>query len=735
MSRRPHAGLVAALLVSSAAIAASATASASPVSAQSPIAVDQIATPTGMRPVVRDVLVKFDAGTAVRAQAAARSAAFDKAGAEPEEARSLAGLPGVWRVPVDEGASPAAVARRLDARADVQWAVRDVPGTFNTPPNDPLFPNLWGLRNTGQQVQAPEPFTGLAGMDLGALGAWSTTQGSANVSVAVVDSGAVMDHPDLASNLRAAGARNFMPGPDGTVDPRAVGDTVNHGTHVAGTIGAVGNNGVGVTGVAWTVGMIPVRVGDFLNAPSAVFLEGLAYAGEQARIVNVSMGFGADLLGAATDAIAANPNTLFVAAAGNEGDDNDATPQVPCNVPRPNVLCVAAIDASGAPATFTNFGATSVDVAAPGVGIQSAVPNFATVFAPAIDSDGGGTPRPAGWTQTPANEWTWDSANGNGYVELLKTPPSGTGLDQWLIEAPGTFSATGQACRLDAFTNVDLAAADSQVLGLAYKVGSGPWRVPDGSTTTGDTSGLFIPWTVDLSVIDGETGVKLAFLAQSARGAGAFYAAVIQPKVTCVVPQAAGGNYDFLSGTSMASPQVAGVAALLLAKNPNLTAVQMKEAIMSTAVPMASLAGKVVTGGRVDARAALAAVPAPSTPVTPATPMARALALRAGRTMSLRPGATRVRVPVTCEETGTATCAVTVALRMRVASRARWVALGTQRATLPAGWRGSVSVPLTRQARAILARHPRVRTTVIAASQKGAAARESVRAQTTLVPR
>ncbi len=107
--------------------------------------------------------------------------------------------------------------------------------------------------------------------------------------------------------------------------------------------------------------------------------------------------------------------------------------------------------------------------------------------------------------------------------------------------------------------------------------------------------------------------------------------------------------------------------------------------------------------------------------------------------MAVRRGATRVAVPVTCEETGTATCAVTVALRMRVAARriegARWVALGTRRATLPAGWRGVVSVPLTRQARAILARHPRVRTTVIAASQKGTAPRESVRQQTTLVRR
>ena len=71
--------------------------------------------------------------------------------------------------------------------------------------NNTAGPNLWGLRNTAQQVQAPTPFTGLAGVDLGATGAWATTQGSADVSVAIVDSGAVMDHPDLVANLRATG--------------------------------------------------------------------------------------------------------------------------------------------------------------------------------------------------------------------------------------------------------------------------------------------------------------------------------------------------------------------------------------------------------------------------------------------------------------------------------------------------------------------------------------------------
>jgi hypothetical protein len=155
---------------------------------------------------------------------------------------------------------------------------------------------------------------------------------------------------------------------------------------------------------------------------------------------------------------------------------------------------------------------------------------------------------------------------------------------------------------------------------------------------------------------------------------------------------------------------------------------------MSTAVRMPSLAGKVVTGGRIDVNAALAAVPAaPAAPVTPPR-TATALALRATR-IELRPGAQSVPVPVTCEQPSTATCAVTVALRMRVASRNSWVALGTRRVTLPGTWRGRVSVPLTRQARNLLERHPRVRATVIAASQSGTEPLAQVRQATTLVRR
>ena len=707
-----------------------------------------IATPADIHPVVDRVLVKFKAGTPSRTSGAARFRTFDAVGAQPEDARRVAGLPGVWSVPVTVGYSVRAVERRLDKRADVRWAAPE--GTVNGDdvPNDPLFPNLWGLSNTGQQVQAASPFSGVAGMDLGVMGAWGATQGSATVSVAVVDSGVALDHPDLMANLRTQDARNFVPDAQDVVDPLAVDDQHSHGTHVAGTIGAVGNNGLGVAGVNWNVGMIPVRALNFANAGTAASTAGgMAYAGGVARVVNASIG-GASGGEVMAEAIQQNPNTLYVVSAGNDGSDNDVTPAYPCNVRLPNVLCVAAIDASGNLADFSNWGVRTVDVAAPGVDIQSTVPTFATEFAPTVQSNGATPPRPVGWNQDSPARWEFDTTPGGApYVSIDATPSAGSGYDQWFIQAPGTFNPAGRSCRMNAAAAMDL--DPGQALAVLYTTTEHPTPVLVGSSATaGDTRGRFMPWTIDLSGIDGQTGVEFLFLVQSPQGeTHPAFAAIMNPVVTCIVDQPAGGSYGFMSGTSMASPQVAGAAALLLAKNPDLTAAQMKQALMSTTVPMASLAGKVVTGGRVDVAAALASVsPAPGSAAgspsapAPAASSAQApttaLELRLRSTLATGASGRIVNVPVTCAQAQPTMCSVTVALRMRKGgSREMWINLGTRELTLLGGWSGTVAVPLTREARNLLARHPRVRTTVIAGSQTDSATLASVRQTTTLVRR
>ncbi len=578
---------------------------------------EQIATPKGVDRVVDSLLVKFEGGGV---SVFGRRQALDAAGAQPGAARRVKGIPNVWRVPVDEGASPAKVARRLAGAEEVVWAVPDVPATTNVMPNDPLFSELWGLSNTGQQVQATPTFTGLAGVDLGALGAWGTTQGSADVPVAVVDSGVVMDHPDLEANLRATNGRNFVPDAEGVVNPLGYGDAHSHGTHVAGTIGAVGNNGLGVTGVNWTVDMTSVRVCDFTGS-CGYTAEGLAYAGGQARVVNASVG-GPGAGEAATDAIRQHPNTLFVAAAGNDGTDNDEKPQYPCNVSLPNVLCVAAIDAAGELASFSNYGARSVDIAAPGVDILSTVPTFTDAFAPAIEPSAATPPRPVGWTQDPVEQWTVEQlSNGIDYLDLSAGAgeeglPIGNGLEVWTIEAPGSFDPPGQLCRLEAFIATDLDDGLEQ-LQVYYVTDRDPTTPVLAGAISGDTKGGFEAWRVDLSGVRGATWAKLAFAVVRQTGESAptrVDVSIANPVVKCIVDQPAGGSYDFMSGTSMAAPQVAGAAALLLAKNPTLTAAQLKRALLTTAVPMASLTGKVTTGGRLDANAALASVAAASAP-------------------------------------------------------------------------------------------------------------------------
>jgi subtilisin family serine protease len=222
----------------------------------------------------------------------------------------------------------------------------------------------------------------------GAPAAWDLTTGASDVTVAVVDSGADLHHGDLRPNLRRnprerAGnrrdddANGFVDdvfgydfrGRDGTPQ-----DFDGHGSHVAGIIGARGNDRTGVAGVAWQASLMPLRVlGENGEGRLSDAIKAYTYAGrEGARIVNVSWG-GTEFVQAEFDAIASQPNVLFVASAGNDGSDVDAAPTYPCAHDLPNVVCVGASDQHDTLAAFSNRGAKNVDLAAPGVGIASTV--------------------------------------------------------------------------------------------------------------------------------------------------------------------------------------------------------------------------------------------------------------------------------------------------------------------------------------------------------------------------
>jgi subtilisin family serine protease len=263
-------------------------------------------------------------------------------------------------------------------------------------PNDTNFGQLWGMNNTGQTVGG---VAGLNDADIDAVEAWDVSTGSNSIVVGVIDTGVDFNHPDLAANMWsapaafsvtiggqtincAAGTRGFN-AVNNTCTPL---DDNNHGTHCSGTIGGRGNNGAGVAGVNWTTSIMGLK---FLTASgsgnTADAIECIQFAiqakqifgsGANVRVLSNSWG-GGGFSQALLDAInQANANNmLFVAAAGNSNVNTDTTPNFPSNYNAPNVLSVAATDNRDNKSSFSNFGATTVDLGAPGTAIVSTVRN------------------------------------------------------------------------------------------------------------------------------------------------------------------------------------------------------------------------------------------------------------------------------------------------------------------------------------------------------------------------
>jgi subtilisin family serine protease len=229
-------------------------------------------------------------------------------------------------------------------------------------PNDPYFSEQWALQNTGQSVDGTG---GTAGDDIGASYVWPHSVG-AGVTVAVVDSGVDASAPDLSGQL--------VTGYSWINDDTDTQDEDGHGTHVTGIIAAAQNNGIGISGVAPGARVMPLQVLDASGAGTdADVAAAFNYAGSHGvPIVNASLGATtpSDVI---DQAIAENPGTLFVVAAGNDGTDNDdpSTPFYPCDYTAPNLICVGASDQNDQPASFSDYGADTVDLFAPGVNVLS----------------------------------------------------------------------------------------------------------------------------------------------------------------------------------------------------------------------------------------------------------------------------------------------------------------------------------------------------------------------------
>jgi subtilisin family serine protease len=283
---------------------------------------------------------------------------------------------------------------RLSRRGDIEYVEPNYAVTVVGTPNDPSFSSLWGLENTGQPMNG---VPGVVGADIRATAAWEISVGSPNTVVAVIDTGVDYTHPDLAANMWTAPSA-FTVNIDGTPVTCAAGthgfnailrtcdpmDDHNHGTHVSGTIGAVGNNLLGVVGVNWTTRIMGIKFLDETGGGSiADAISGIqfaietrqAFAGSGAadiRVLSNSWG-GAGFSQALLDEInaARDAHMLFVAAAGNSSFNNDLLPTYPASYTAENMITVAASDNFDELAWFSNYGEQSVHLAAPGDSILS----------------------------------------------------------------------------------------------------------------------------------------------------------------------------------------------------------------------------------------------------------------------------------------------------------------------------------------------------------------------------
>ena len=551
-------------------------------------------------------------------------------------------------VAVEAGQTAAEAVAALAADPAVAVAERDGYRSTDAVPNDPLFGQLWGLQNQGLGIGG---FTGaLAGADVGAVSAWNRTIGSPTTVVADIDSGYRFDHPDLANvawtnPAEAGGVAGVDDDANGVIDdlhgadfigangeaPATDGDPTDddflsggHGVHTAGTIGAQGNNGIGITGVAQDVRIMPLRACSRYPALEdgrcriSSVVAAINYADAMgARVVNMSLG-GNTAFQIEINAIAAAKDTLFVISAGNDGSDNDgggsapaghhypcdyepvtqASPAVPGAID--NIVCVAATDQADGLAGFSDWGATSVDVGAPGTETLSTYP-FATSLEESFAVDDF------------ASKWPASGVSG-GFERTSQAPLTSFGMtDSTAAPVAGSVRETtstavtvppNAGCKLNQTRRVVRPGAERYRYSVLLNGIEQAGAVSEPAATAG--TGLerrFLALPAPFKA-GGSVQVRFRFTAGASPSPTA---GVWLDDVSIVCAQALGqaSAYGLLQGTSMAAPHVTGAAGLLFSKEPAATVTEVRDALLTGVDATPSLAGLTTTGGRLDIPKAL----------------------------------------------------------------------------------------------------------------------------------
>ena len=449
-----------------------------------------------------------------------------------------------------------------DAVRDAAAALEREPGVVYAAPNfrrklaartpdDPRFGELWGL----SKVSAPQ--------------AWDATTGDPSVAVAVVDTGIAEGHPDLAPNIWRNSAEDVdgvdddgngyvddVRGWDFVDEDADPADESGHGTHVAGTIGARGNDGVGVTGVNWSVGLMALRAGSDYGLADEDIIEAFAYACRNgAKVINGSFGGGPDSYSEPLlDSIRRCPSALFVFAAGNESNDNDDSASYPCNFELANIVCVAASNSDDQLPDWSNYGATSVDLAAPGASILS------SSAARVLFSDSFDGPTLTGWATGGTGSWSQTTESSSSAPKSVTESPGGPHAESassWFRRNVATDLRGYSACGLEFRMQSDLDWYDGVMIEVS---GDQVWdELDERWSWTGSTGGAFEWWREDIGDFDGRRRVFVGFHFLSGTEYEPLDGVHLDDvSIRCYAGPGAPIGYESWDGTSMATPRRRG---------------------------------------------------------------------------------------------------------------------------------------------------------------------------------
>jgi len=451
-------------------------------------------------------------------------------------------------------------------------------------PNDALFPQLWSLRNIGQPVNG---VAGTFGDDIKFLSAWGLARPSTNeVVIAVIDTGVDYHHPDLAPNMWTNSGEIPNNGVDedgnGFVDDKYgfdfadliadPADSGYHGTHVAGIIAAAGNNQLGVIGVAYQAKIMALKASNNgTNFSSATIIQAIQYAtmmrtrGVNVVAINASFGGGGfSSLESAAIQSAGNAGIIYCSAANNNSANIDVTPDYPSSYRLANMIVVAATDQDDALASFSNYGANSVDLGAPGVSILSTTPtNMPGTIAYALQGSTTYTANPLAYSGTTTGITATIYDCGLGFPTNF---PSAVRGNIALI-------GRGTLFFIDKVSNAIAAGARAAII---YNNTNGNFL---------GTLQVTSNWIPAIAISQADGLVLKALLPAPGNVVNRLDPTQI---------------YQLLNGTSMATPQVAGAVAFAAMNFPNETVAQRINRILANVDIVPSLQGRVRTGGRLN---------------------------------------------------------------------------------------------------------------------------------------